>query len=412
MTRAWNRLTANFVRGATERGRYADGGGLYLQVAQGGTGAWVFLFTRNGTSRAMGLGSTRTVSLALARELAGKARETLARGLDPIDARRADVLAQAARAKLTTFKQAAEEFFETNKTRWTNQKHRDEWISAMRRLAYPALGNVTVDTIEPDNVCQAVAPLLADKHVTAARLRGRIEVVMHYAIAKKYRTGANPATKAVIRQLLPLRAEKDGVTHQPAVPYEKLPTVVETLRTTAGIEARLLEMVVLSVMRLTAVRWARFDEIDHAEKVWTIPAGKPGMKGLGKDHQVPLTDRMVEIIKDLRQAHPEGPYVFGGRRPIREESPRLLLADVLKSIGHDHAVPHGFRSSLKTWATETRTYSTDVVEMALAHKIKSDVELAYQRGALLAKRRVLMADWERHCYGVGPASGEIIKLRA
>jgi Arm DNA-binding domain len=78
MTRAWNRLTANFVRGATKRGRYADGGGLYLQIARGGTGAWVFLFTRNRASRAMGLGSTRTVSLALAREFAADAREKLA----------------------------------------------------------------------------------------------------------------------------------------------------------------------------------------------------------------------------------------------------------------------------------------------------------------------------------------------
>jgi hypothetical protein len=34
MSRAWNRLTANFVRGASKRGRYADGGGLYSQVAK------------------------------------------------------------------------------------------------------------------------------------------------------------------------------------------------------------------------------------------------------------------------------------------------------------------------------------------------------------------------------------------
>src|SRR5262245_52586747 len=131
MTRAWNRLTANIVRGASKRGRYADGGGLYLQVAKGGTRAWTFLFTRHGTSRAMGLGSARSVSLALARELAAGAREKLARGIDPIDARQAAALAQqAARAKLTTFKQCAEEFYAANQTRWTNEKHRREWHSA------------------------------------------------------------------------------------------------------------------------------------------------------------------------------------------------------------------------------------------------------------------------------------------
>jgi hypothetical protein len=74
MARTWNRLSANFVRGASERGRYADGGNLHLQIAKGGTRAWVFLYAGNGVSRAMGLGSVRSVSLALARELATQAR--------------------------------------------------------------------------------------------------------------------------------------------------------------------------------------------------------------------------------------------------------------------------------------------------------------------------------------------------
>src|SRR5690349_19765451 len=112
MTRAWNRLSANFVRGVTKRGRYADGGGLYLQVAEGGSKAWAFLYARNGTNRAMGLGSARSVSLALARELAAVAREKLARGIDPVDARKAAALEQqAARARLTTFRQCAEEYY-------------------------------------------------------------------------------------------------------------------------------------------------------------------------------------------------------------------------------------------------------------------------------------------------------------
>jgi hypothetical protein len=52
---------------ATKPGRYADGGGLYLQVSQSGTRAWLFRFMRNGVARHMGLGSVRDVSLAEAR---------------------------------------------------------------------------------------------------------------------------------------------------------------------------------------------------------------------------------------------------------------------------------------------------------------------------------------------------------
>ena len=72
----------------------------------------------------MGLGSVRSVPLALARELAAQAREQLARGIDPIDARKAAALEQrAARAKLMTFRQCAEEYHAANLTRWRNQKH-------------------------------------------------------------------------------------------------------------------------------------------------------------------------------------------------------------------------------------------------------------------------------------------------
>ena len=38
-------------------------------------------------------------------------------------------------------------------------------------------------------------------------------------------------------------------------------------------------------------------------------------------------------------------------------------------------------------------FSSEVVEMALAHAIESKVEAAYRRGDLFEKRRCLMAEW-------------------
>jgi len=63
MARAWNKLSANFVRGVSKRGRYSDGGNLQLQIAKGGTKAWIFAYQRNGVIRSMGLGSARSVPL-------------------------------------------------------------------------------------------------------------------------------------------------------------------------------------------------------------------------------------------------------------------------------------------------------------------------------------------------------------
>ena len=56
--RAWNKLSASFVRSVRHEGRYSDGGNLYLQVANGGK-SWVFQYQRHGRQRDMGLPGRR-----------------------------------------------------------------------------------------------------------------------------------------------------------------------------------------------------------------------------------------------------------------------------------------------------------------------------------------------------------------
>lgn len=53
-------------------------------------------------------------------------------------------------------------------------------------------------------------------------------------------------------------------------------------------------------------------------------------------------------------------------------------------------VPHGFRSTFRTWAAEHTHYPREVCEMALAHALNDKVEAAYNRGDLLDKRWCLM----------------------
>src|SRR5262249_55176898 len=90
-------LTALKVARITRPGRYGDGSGLYLRIAeyprQDGTRArsknWVFRFERDGRERWMGLGALRDVTLAQARALVRDCRLMLVQGLDPIAARQA-----------------------------------------------------------------------------------------------------------------------------------------------------------------------------------------------------------------------------------------------------------------------------------------------------------------------------------
>ena len=59
--RPLSKLTDVAVKKKSKPGRYADGGGLYLQVGPDGK-AWLFRYMLNGRSRAMGLGPVRDVN--------------------------------------------------------------------------------------------------------------------------------------------------------------------------------------------------------------------------------------------------------------------------------------------------------------------------------------------------------------
>ena len=115
------RLTARKVETA-KRGKYSDGGNLYLIVSPSGSRKWVLRFTWHGRAREMGLGSVDRVPLADAREKAAVARRTIARGLDPISERKRT-------GGVPTFGKMADEVRQALSAGFRNETHKAQWKS-------------------------------------------------------------------------------------------------------------------------------------------------------------------------------------------------------------------------------------------------------------------------------------------
>lgn len=81
-----------------------------------------------------------------------------------------------------------------------------------------------------------------------------------------------------------------------------------------------------------------------------------------------------------------GRVVFTARsgQPLHDRSLRRLLQEHGLA-----AVPHGFRSSFRDWATEMTDHPREVVEAALAHVVGNRVEAAYPRSDLFERRRLM-----------------------
>lgn len=409
MARQMNRLTAPEVRALSKPGRYADGLGLYLQITDAGVKSWILRYQRDGRERWLGLGPVHTFSLAEARERARAARQQIADGIDPIEARKADRRERAlAAAKTMTFKEAAEAFYALHEKKWRNRKHREEFLSSLRRYAYDHIGKVAVADIDTGLVLKCIEPTWGIKTETTNRVRGRIERILDWASVRGHRSGENPARwKGHLENVLPARSQVQRTQHYPALPFADLPSFMVDLRKREGIAARALEFTILTAARTGEVIGARWDEIDLEQATWTVPGER--MKS-GKEHRVPLSDALLKLLAALPRE--EGnPHVFISTSSRNAPLSNMSMSMLLRRMKCTDIVVHGFRSTFRDWAAERTAYANHVVEMALAHSISNSVERAYRRGDLFTKRRRLMDDWSEYSASDQAKGADVVPLR-
>lgn len=385
MARELNRLSPRKVATISEPGRHADGGGLYLVVGPGASRRWVFLFRWDGKLKEMGLGGLTSVPLADARRKAAEARRVIADGRSPLVEKRAEA---ARRQAAITFGDFADSLIADISHGFRNEKHKAQWASTLRTYAAP-LRDKALDDITTEDVLAVLKPIWTTKSETASRLRGRIERVLDAAKARGLREGDNPARwRGHLANLLPKR-QKLARGHHAAMPYPDVPDFIERLRTAGGMSGLALEFCVLAAARSGEVLGARWEEIDTEQKVWTVPASR--MKS-GREHRVPLTDRMLGILSNVGEAR-SSEFVFPGQKRGRPLS-SMAMEMLLRRMKIESATVHGFRSAFRDWAAEETTFPREVAEAALAHVVGDATERAYRRGDALEQRRRLMATWD------------------
>jgi len=383
-------LAALRVTRLREPGMYPDGGGLFLQVTQGGGRSWVYRYMIAGQSREMGLGSASTITLAEARNRRDDARRLRDQGIDPIEQRKrekAKALLNAAKAM--TFREAA------------------QWTSTLETYVYPVFGRVSVQSIDTTLVLKALEPIWSVKPETASRVRGRVEVILDWAKVRGLREGENPARwRGHLTLILPPRSKVRKVVHHASLPYQEIGAFMAALGARESIAARALEFTILTAARTGEVLGAGWSEIDLDARTWIVPERR--MKA-GRQHRVSLSDAAIELLDHVRQHRRDDDLLFPGLKRGKPLSNMALLA-VLRRMKRDDLTAHGFRATFKTWAAERTNFAREVVEAALAHVNGDKVEAAYQRGDLFEKRKMLMSAWAEFCAKT-PSTAEVVPLR-
>ncbi|MEY8144549.1 tyrosine-type recombinase/integrase [Falsihalocynthiibacter sp. CO-5D18] len=376
--------------------------GLYLRPGKSnGAGKFTMRFVSPETQkrRDMGLGSYPAVSILSARKSAFEARELIAQGIDPIEECKRNRGTDVDDGRTPSFEEACQRAYADIAPSFKNKKHRDQWINTLLTYACPEIGHMPVDELKTADFARVLKPIWLSKPETASRVRQRCERVMTWCLAHEF-APTNPVS--AVSALLPKqKSKRDRVEHFPSVAWRDLPNVANQLFAGDGLSVgkQALMFVILTGTRSGEVRGLTWDEIDFDTRVWTLSAQR--MKK-GKQHRVPLSTQALEVLEARQGFSHEGPWVFSSRGtvPVSDMTMTKVLRD--NKIESDSpgriATVHGFRSSLRDWASEHQ-YSKDLAERALSHAVKSATEAAYHRTDLLEQRRPMMQAWADYCFG-------------
>ena len=409
--------------------------GLSVKMHQSGAITWVFRFKQHDKQRQMALGPYPAIPLSAAREAARDAYAHVKAGRDPIEIKRTvEAETIAAKRRKRTFADAVDDYMKSGRLKaLKTDKLRAQRRYVLETYAVPIIGRLFVDEITDEDVQQVLTPIWRDKPATADKVLQYISGVFGNSIALKQRTASNPATRKVLGDWIEAQGQRD-TRHHAALSIDDAPEWFRALGERDGMGALALKFVALTAARVGMVRGMTWGEIRNFEqrRVWTIPASrmkssrkKSDRAERPKPFRVPLSDAAIDLLNGLERRENVSLVFPAARDGMLSD---MTLLKVMKSLHATEikagragwvddetgvpAVPHGLRSTFRTWVSECTSYPLEMGEVALAHSVGDKTQKAYDRGDMIDRRRSMMNDWANYLTGKQAADAQADPLTA
>ncbi|EFB2626080.1 TPA: tyrosine-type recombinase/integrase [Escherichia coli] len=378
--------------------RLSDCHGLYIQVNPSGSKLWYLKFRFGNKENRMTLGPYPLISLALAREKQADIRRLILEGINPAEKRREE---KRGGEPLYTFESVAREWVSSN-VNWSVE-HKKRVLRYFELYVFPTNGSCDITKMKVKDLLVPIKEVeKAGKLDVASRLQQRTACVMRYAVQNGI-IDHNPASDLTGAVSTP------KVRHHPALDLNFIPDFLERVDDFKGRKLTQLavKLALLLFIRSSELRFARWDEIDLHNSMWTIPAERepiPGVKysargaKMRSPHLVPLSHQAIELLREVRQhCRPGTELVFPGDHNYRKPMSENTINKALRVMGYDtqkDVCGHGFRTMACSALVESGLWSSDAVERQMSHQERKRVRAAYiHKAQHLEERREMMQWW-------------------
>ena len=375
--------------------RLYDERGLYLEVTPSGGRWWRLKYRHDGREKLLSMGTYPDTGLKAAREKRDRARELLAQGIDPSDARRAEKQSRL-QAVVNSFEAVAREWHATVHVAKVSAGHAARTLIRLEQDVFPWLGGQTISEIKAPHLLQTMRRIESRGAIeTAHRALQACGQVFRYAIATgRAERDPTPDLRGALKPVL--------VTHMAAITDpQRVGQLLRAIEDYKGmpITRAALRLAPLVFVRPGELRKAEWTEFDLEARHWRIPAARMKRtkqeKLTGAAHLVPLSRQAVSILRDLQPLTGHGRFVFPsprtGERPMSDNG----VLSALRRMGFpkDEMTGHGFRAMARTLLAEQLGVDEAVIEAQLAHQVKDALGRAYNRTEFVEQRRRMLQTW-------------------
>lgn len=390
--------------GAPAAAKLTDAHGLHLLVNAAGK-YWRLSYRFDGKQKTLALGVYPAVSLAKARKRRDAARELLADGIDPGQAKIDAKLVKAGEAAST---------FEIVARAWLTKTAANRAVSTqdkntawLERNVFPSIGKMPISTIRPRDVLAALHKIEARGAIESAhKIKQLCGQVFRHAV------GIGLADRDVTADLRGALSAVPKANFAAITEPKQAGALLRSIHAYAGhpyaiAALKLSPLVFVRPGELRSAEWAEMD-LDAAE--WRIPGTKMKM---GQDHLVPLSGQAVDLLLTMHGMTGNGKYVFPSIRTSDRCMSENTINAALRSMGYAKEVMtgHGFRAMARTIMDEVLGERVDLIEHQLAHAVKDPNGRAYNRTAHLPARREMMQRWADYLDRLR-AGADVIPLRS
>lgn len=341
-----------------------DGGGLFLLIKPSGSKSWRMKYKRpSGKEDTLVFGDYPTVPLKLARQKRDEAQARLAQGIDPKAHERGQAQAKA-KADENTF-QAVAMGWHAAHYEDKNPDHAEKVLTRLEKNVFPEIGKRPIQSIGLHDLMTPIEKIQKRKaHDLAGRVKQYLASIMSYAMQRRY-IERNPAHD------LPRTIKKPKTKHHPALPLNQLPEFLARISAYRGqtLTRLAMRLTLLVFIRSSELRFARWDEIDFARALWTIPGNRVPIDGvkhsrrgakMGATHLVPLSRQALDVLVQLREISGHRALIFPGARNRSAPLSESTINQALRRMGYNtkkevkdgntrQAAVYFFTAELEAW---------------------------------------------------------------